>query len=132
MRLNNQWKGGKGQFKIPSLSPEYRGASGAVFKSLTFAPNVGEETALLLLDDPQYSRELGELNPFHLKAITGMVRTSAGIIAYIIWVVSSRQGHVVDYEHTLNPFESDTTRLLNGISQQTHLKQPGSRTSATS
>lgn len=122
MLLHNKWTGGKTHLQIPPLPPEYTGTSGALFKAFTFDKKVGEETALILLDDPQFSRELGSLKPFTLRATTGMVRTSAGIIAYIIWAVSSRQGHVVDYEHTLNPFEMGTIRLISGVAQQTHLK----------
>ncbi len=121
-RLSNKWTNGKVNFQIPPLPTEYRRASGAFFQSFTFEETVSEETALIIIDDPQFSRELGILNPFELWATPGMARTSLGSIAYIIWVVSSRHGHIVDYEHFLNPFEMGTIRLLSGVAQQTHLK----------
>ena len=122
MIIHNRWTGGKTQLHIPPLPSEYKGISGALLSSFIFEQKVGEEAALFLFDDPQFARKLGTLNPFDLKALTGMVRTSAGMIAYILWVVSSLRGHVVDYEHLLNPFDLGTIHLISGVAQQTHLK----------
>lgn len=122
MFLRNLWKKGNVHLEIPPLPPEYQCVSGSVFKDFIFDSKVGNETALLLLEDPEFAKKLGSLKPFNLYSVPGMVRTSAGIIAYIIWSVSSRHGHVVDYEHPLNPFNMDTIRLLSNVAQQSHLK----------
>ena len=107
---------------MPPLPSEYRNVSGATFQPFTFDENVGKELCVVLLDDPQFSRELGKLKPFNLHATSGAVRTSAGVIGYIIWAVSSRRGHVVDYEHTLNPYDQGTIKLLSAVAKQSHIK----------
>ena len=122
MLLYNKWLGGKTQFQIPHLPPEYREVSGALFQRIVFDKKMGKEIALILLDDPQFTFRLGSLNPFGLRATTGIVRTSAGIIAYIVWTIYSSHGHIVDYEHLLNPFDIGTIHLISGIAQQAHFK----------
>ena len=122
MIFRNKWSLGKVALHVPPLPSEFVGASGAVFQPVTFDDKVGEEICVVFLDDPQFSRELGALKPFHLSATTGAARTSAGVIGYIIWSISSRRGHVVDYEHTLNPFEQKTHKWLSAAAEQSHIK----------
>ena len=122
MFQRNQWFGGRVKLICPPLPPGLVGQSCAVLRSVVFDAKVGEEVVLYLLDDPEFARQLGRLKPFHLDAKTGAVRTSAGLIAFILWTVSSRAGHIVDYEHPLNPFEMGTIRLLSAAGQQSHLK----------
>ena len=122
MLRGNKWTGGRVQLQLPPLPPEWVGQSGAMVQFMVFDPNVGEEVALCLLDDQDFARQLGKLDPFDLTARMGVVRTSRGLIAFVIWTVSSREGHVVDYEHPLNPFETATIRLLDAVGQQSHLK----------
>ena len=66
MLIQNKWTGGEVKCQIPRLPPEYRGASGAMFKAFTFDKQVSNETALILLDDSQFAHTLGALNPFDL------------------------------------------------------------------
>ena len=122
MSSHNRWTGGDVKLIVPPLPPSYHGQSGALFQTLVFSPQVGQEVALFLLDDPAFARELGQLKPFHLNAKTGAVRTSAGLIAFVIWTVSSDGRHIVDYEHPLNPFHADTIEMLSALGRQTHLK----------
>ena len=122
MFLCNEWKGGNIHLEVPPLPPERKFTSGAMLDKLTVDPSVGEETALFLLDDPDFAKQLGTQRQFNLDAASGMVRTSAGLIAYVIWSVSNELGHLVDYEHPLNPFDIGTVQLLSGTAQQSHLK----------
>lgn len=119
---HNRWTGGKTHLVFPPLPPDLRGQSGAVFQSFVFTAGVGQEVALFLLDDPDFARELGGLKPFHLVAKCGMAETSAGMIAFILWSVSSVNGHVVDYEQLLNPFNPETIELVSAAARQSHLK----------
>ena len=120
--MHNRWRGGPVHIEVPWLPPERRNRPGTWLQRCTIDPRVGEEVALVILDDPEFAKTLGKLNPFRLFATAGLVRTSAGPIAYIIWTVSSGSGHVVDYEHTLDPFNDETIRLIADLSEQTHLK----------
>lgn len=122
MLLHNKWTHGRTKLHLPALPAEYVAMSGTMFKAFTFDSKVGEETCLLILDDPEFACELGCLNPFHLRATAGMARTSAGMIAYIIWGISSSEGDVGGYEQMLNPFNIETIQLISGVAQQTHLK----------
>lgn len=121
-KSNNRWTGGKMHLVFPPLPPDLRGQSGAIFQSFVFTTGVGQEVALFLLDDPDFARELGSLKPFHLVAKCGAVETSAGMIAFILWSVSSANGHVVDYEQLLNPFNPDTIDLVAAAASQSRLK----------
>lgn len=122
MFRRNHWSGEKVKLVLPPLPPEYQGQSGAVFKAFCFDPKVGDEVALCLLDDPEFSCRVARLDPPKLFATTGVVRTSAGLIAFVVWGVHGPQGHLVDYEHPLNPFHIDMMRLLSAVGQQSHLK----------
>ena len=122
MILKNNWSLEKVAPHVPPLPPEYQGVSGATFQAFTLDESVGKEICAVFFDDPQFSRELGALKPFHLYASNGTVRTSAGVIAYIIWSISSGLGHMVDYEHTLNPFGQETLELLTAVANQSHIK----------
>lgn len=93
-----------------------------MFQTLAFDVRVGPEVALLFLDDPGFSRKLGRMKPFRLFARSGAVRTTSGVIWFVIWTVRGRFRHVVDYEHTLNPFNPDTIELLRSAGEQSHLK----------
>ncbi len=105
-----------------SLPSHLRAQSCALFQKVSFSADSREEFVLFLLDDPEFARELGRLDPFHLAAKCGVVRTSAGMIAFIIWTVSSRNGHVVDYEHPLDSFKTKTLQMLCSIAEQGSLK----------
>lgn len=118
----NRWTGGEVHLVFPPLPPYMRRQSGALFQRFAFSKEVGEEVALFLLDDPEFARQLGQLKPFHLAARCGMVHTSAGAIAFILWSVSSQEGHVVDYEHPLNPFNPETLQMLRAAGCQKSLK----------
>ena len=122
MMLKNKWSREKVALHVPPLPSEYQGVSGATFQAFTLDESVGKEICAVFFDDPQFSRELGALKPFHLYASNGTVRTSAGVIAYIIWSISGGLGHMADYEHTLNPFEQETLNWLSAASQQSHIK----------
>ncbi len=122
MLRRNKWSGDKVNLVLPPLPPEYRGQSSAVFQAFCFDPQIGDEVALFLLDDPEFSRQVGKLRPIKLFATTGVVRTSAGMIAFVVWSIDGPRGHVVDYEQPLNPFNIDTIRMLSALGQQSHLK----------
>ena len=120
--LKNNWSLGKVALHVPPLPPEYQGVSGAAFQAFTFDESVGKEICAVFFDDPRFSRELGELKLFHLNAVTGTARTSAGDIGYIIWSISSGLGHMVDYEQALSPFGQETLDLLRAVAKQSHIK----------
>lgn len=122
MFRRNRWFGGNVKLIIPPLPPQYLRQNGPLFQSFTFDPKIGDEVALFFLEDPQFSYELGHLKPFNLWANNGVARTSKGTIAFILWSITSRQGHIVDYEHLLNPFNIDTIYLLSSLGQQSCLK----------
>jgi hypothetical protein len=76
---------------------------------------------LVVLDDPEFSRQLGRIKHLDLNATSGAVRTSAGTIGYIVWSLSSGRNHIVDYEHTLNPFSDKTLALISDVAEQSSL-----------
>ena len=120
--MENAWLGGKVHLVFPPLAPELLGKSGALFQNYVFSPDVGRETALFLLEDRDFARQIGKLKPFNLAANSGVAYTSAGAVAFILWSVSSRNGHVVDYEHLLSPFDVGTRERLWAASRQEFLK----------
>jgi hypothetical protein len=122
MILKNKWSLGEVALHVPPLPPEYQGVSGAVFQAFTFDESVGKEVCAVFFDEPQFSRELGAAESFHLIATSGTVRTTAGHIGYIIWSISSRLGHMADYEYLLSPFEQESRDLLSAAANQTHIK----------
>lgn len=118
----NKWRGGQMHLKLPTLPQQYRGQSGAMFETTCLDETVGDEVILVILDDPQYSREIAALSPFNLFAKTGAIRTNAGLIAFIIWSVFNDRQHMVDYEHPINPFNQKLMSMISSLSQQSHLK----------
>ena len=77
MIVKNKWSLGEVALHLPPLSSYFKDVSGATFQRFTFEEKVGEEWCVVLLDDPQFSRELGGLKPFNLYATTGAARASA-------------------------------------------------------
>ena len=96
---------------VPPLPHHLQRQSGVMLEPVQMESGAESEIALFLLDDPDFTEQLARLDPFHLFARCGMANTSAGAIGFILWSVSSN-GHVVDYEHLLNPFDERTIDLL--------------------
>lgn len=111
----------KATFSLLPLPAEWVGVSGTVFQTFTPESSTEAHHVLIILDDPEFSRQLARLQPFDLSATTGAVSTSAGAICYIVWSISSRGQHVVDYEHTINPFSEESLALVTNVANQEYL-----------
>ena len=122
MRRDNRWRHGPVHPVVPPLPTDLRGASGTLFQAFTLDPEIGREVVLVLLEEPAWTRWLASQQPLSLSTICGLARTSAGVVAYIVWTFERRGRHLADYEHYLNPFDWGTIGLLRSLGDQTHLK----------
>ena len=120
--IDNKWGGGIVDLKLPPLPPYLKGRTGGRFDAWVLDPAVGEEVCLTLLEEPEYARSIGEQSPISLHLKSGVVRTSVGCVAFLLWQVQTPSGETSYYEHPLNAFNEDALKLLLQVGRQAYLK----------
>jgi hypothetical protein len=104
--IDNRWRGGEVHLQFPPPDPAMLGRRGVSFQEAIFDQTVGTETFVLLLDDPEYAAEMGGLHCLNLTVTCAVVRTSAGLIAVLIWRAGPPDKVLSSYEHLINLFGS--------------------------
>ena len=122
MLKKNKWTHGKHEFVAPPLPKELLGATGCLLNEVIFDPRVGKEVFLTIYETQEYSKSLASLGGFNLFCKSGILRTSHGTIAFLLFSVYDRSDYISSYELFLNPFNTKTIQLLSSLGQQTHLK----------
>jgi hypothetical protein len=119
-RIDNRWTRRLVELKFPPPEPGILGRQGVSFQQAVFDPLVGLETYVLILDEPQYARELGAFHSLDVYVREFLVQTSAGPLAVFIWCIGNEGRELVKMEQLLNPFGSLV--LLERAARQTELK----------
>jgi hypothetical protein len=122
MLKRNKWTHGRTTLEIPRLPTEWHGATACQFQDAVFDPKTGSEVCLLILDSAEYARAYSKVRPFNLYCTSGLVRTSHGVVAYIVWTVAAGSQGESQTEQFLNPHNADIIRLVSALGQQTHMK----------
>lgn len=107
----------KGLWSIPH-------ALGIHFNTVTLAPEVGPEVALILKESAQFVDQIRTQGPLRLMLKGGAVRTSAWPVLFMIWWFPPliNNSPFAAYELLTSPESSPTGReLLAAASRQTHL-----------
>lgn len=97
---------------------------GVHLNTLTLAPEIGPEAALILREERKFLSELREFGPFTLNIKSGAVRTSTGPILFMIWWLPPIVANVpyASYELLLSPSPPTwISQILTEVSRQTHL-----------
>ena len=121
MQLDNAWTGGFRDFHFPPLSADVL-RPGCSLHRMSFDPDVGKEVFALFREDPPYAAAYEAVQPLTLIVHSGLVRTPAGIIAFIVWQIAPGTPHEVSIEQYLNPHEIGALRLVADAAAQTHFK----------
>ena len=122
MHKDNKWRNGPTTLEIPQLSSDLRGATGCCFQEAIFDPDVGQEVYLLILEEREYAEAYARTRPFNLLCTSGVVRTTHGIVAFLIWTVAAGSPAESQVEQFLNPSKLETIQLLSALGQQSHMK----------
>jgi len=98
-------------------------ASGPQFFETVLDAEVGPEITLLLVDQTDFAYQLAQRKPFELRLKFGAVRMNAGPILFLLWWVPPLTDGIpfALYEHLLNPTNNSVLRMLQRLSNQTHL-----------
>jgi hypothetical protein len=97
---------------------------GIHLNTVTFDPNVGPETILILCEEREFLNQLKQQGPFQLRLKAGAVKTSAGPIIFMLWwfppLINNKP--FARYELLVSPaFGSAEIGPLVQASRQTHL-----------
>ena len=122
MRKSNKWAQGPVTLNVPPLPPDLIGSTGCRFESATFSLKIGVEVYLAVLETPECARAYANLRPFNLFRVQGLVRTSHGVVAFIVWTVAANSSRETKMEQFLNPHSGETVALVSALGQQTYLK----------
>jgi hypothetical protein len=102
--LDNKWKHGKTQFRLPPLSQQSLTAIGLKPMSFILDESVGPEIVLLITEPKSRLKEFEGLSitSFHMKA--GLVDTSHGPVYWVLFFFPSpATGQKTIYECVVNP-----------------------------
>ena len=122
MRKANKWVRGPVTLNVPPLPPDLIGSTGCRFESAIFDPKIGVEVYLAVLEAPEYARAYSNTRPFNLFCAQGLVRTSHGVVAFIVWTVAANSSRETKMDQFLSAHSSETIALVSALGQQTHLK----------
>ena len=122
MKKDNRWRHGTMALDLPPIPTEYKGRSACHLQTATLDKAVGDEVLLVIQEDADYGAKLARLNPFHLRCKSGMIRTSHGLVLFLLFRVSEGKRYECAYELFLNPHEMATVQLLSCWGQQSHIK----------
>lgn len=97
--------------------------SGVRFFSTILDPEVGPEIALLVVDQTEFVHQLVCRKLPELRLKTGVVRTSGGILLFLLWWVPPLTNGMpfALYEHLLNAAQPGVLEMLRKLIRQTHL-----------
>ena len=122
VRKNNKWAHGTVRLEIPPLSSELQGQTGCLFQEAVFDLDVGNEVYLLVLEDSQFGPAVAATRPFRVLCTTGLIRTTHGLVVFLVWTVAQDSPNETQYEQFLNPNSIEAIRLLSAAGLQSHLK----------
>lgn len=84
---------------------------------------IGTEMVLLLIDKTPFIYTLAKVKPFELKLKTGMVETSHGPVAFLLFYVpnaATPDDPYFAHDHHLNPFNSGMMATWRDLARQSH------------
>ena len=84
---------------------------------------IGSEMALLLIDKTPFIYTLAKVEPFDLMLKTGMVETSHGPVAFLLFYVpnaTSPDDPYFAHDYHLNPFDPGMMTTLRDLARQSH------------
>jgi hypothetical protein len=121
--LQNRWAQGKVHFEISSLPQRLMEAEGIIPFEVMLDPDVGPETALLLLDPTPSIQNLARMRSptFNLKA--GVVRTSECPLLFLLFYFldpADPDKLYAGYDNHVNPFNPHQMNVYRKLARQTH------------
>lgn len=120
MHKDNKWR--HETMALAMGCPPTPRRKGVRFNVATVDPEVGDETFVTISDDPAFAAAYAKTRPFNLHATQGLIRTSHGIVMFIVWTVAAGSPNEAMMEHFLDPKDRGTMELLASLGQQSHLK----------
>ena len=103
MLKRNKWTHGRNDLVLPPLPEELRRKTGCQFHEAVFDAEVGSEVYLAIFETGIYARKFAKTKPFNLHVTTGLVRTSQGIVGYLVWTIAEGSPVETVSEQFLNP-----------------------------
>lgn len=108
-----------GECPVFDLVPE----SGVLPMPAILEDRIGSEMALLLIDKTPFIYTLAKVKPFDLMLKTGMVETSHGPVAFLLFYVpnaASPDDPHFAHDHHLDPFDPGMMTTWRDLARQSH------------
>jgi hypothetical protein len=99
-----------------------RGIWGCSLQRTTFDPSIGQEVHAVYTEEPDHAEKYADIPILNMLVFHGVVHTSHGAVAYVIWQIAVGTPQQVAIEQYLNPHKATTLRLVLDASNQTHFK----------
>ena len=97
--------------------------SGVIPMPVVLEDRIGSEMALLLIDKTPFIYNLAKVKPFDLMLRTGMVNTSHGPVAFLLFYVpnaASPDDPYFAHDYHLNPFNPGMMATWRDLARQSH------------
>ncbi len=108
-----------GDCPILDMVPE----SGILLMQAVLEEEIGSEMVLLLIDKTPFIDTLAKVKPFDLMLKTGMVATSHGPVAFLLFYVRNRaepDNPFFAHDLHLNPFDAGVIATWRDLARQSH------------
>lgn len=109
-------------WQLPALPPLLEGRSGIIPLRATLDPSIGPELVMAIFDHTTFVFDLAAIQPFELHLNTGVVRTSAGPVFFLLFWLRNPQGQqpFAMWDITLNPHDSAHMQRYWELAHQSH------------
>ncbi len=117
-KLNNHWKHGSANFKLPPL-PEGFLTLGVKTLRATLDPEIGQEVILLIIEEPARARAYKRVNQFQFMVSSGTGQTPHGLLIWTLTTFTdSTSDELLSRQSLYNPSDASQVELLEGLQNQ--------------
>ena len=122
MKKDNRWTGGPVHLVFPPLRPQEVGRYGAGFAWLDFKVGHGEEMFLEVFEEPEWAARYGAMEELTVHVTPMALHTDAGPVGLLMWHLLHQGSPLVNYEHFLEPTDTDIRQRIAAMADQTRFK----------
>lgn len=97
---------------------------GVILSKVVLDPNIGEETAIFLVDKTPFVHEIAKLEPFTLNIVSGVFPCPSGPVLFVLYCIANPDSMALrpyaTYECTYNPHNPTMVEPLQNLDKQAY------------